>query len=74
MSIIINFEWDPKKAHLKKDKHGIDFEETATIFNDPRALTIFDPDHSQGEDRWITMGFSKKGRLLIACHTFREEN
>ena len=51
-----NFEWDPQKARLNHKKHGIRFEEAATIFRDPKALTIFDPDHSKIEDRWITMG------------------
>ena len=69
-----NFEWDPQKARLNHKKHGIRFEEAATIFRDPKALTIFDPDHSEIEDRWITMGISKNGRLLIVCHTFQEEN
>ena len=69
-----NFEWDPRKARSNYRKHGIRFEEAATVFRDPRALTIFDTDHSEHEDRWITMGISKKGRLLIVCHTFIEEN
>ena len=69
-----NFEWDPHKAYSNNKKHGILFEEAATVFRDPRALTIFDPDHSGHEDRWLTMGFSKAGRLLIVCHTFQEEN
>ena len=69
-----NFEWDPHKAHSNYRKHGIRFEEAATIFRDPKALTIFDPDHSEYEDRWITMGILKTGRLLIVCHTFQEEN
>lgn len=45
----------------------------ATIFPDPMALTIFDPDHSEGDERWITMGLSGKGRLLIFVHTFRND-
>ena len=69
-----NFEWDPHKAELNYKKHGIRFEEAATVFRDQKALTIFDPDYSQLEDRWIMMGLSKTGRLLIVCHTFQEEN
>ena len=68
-----NFEWDPHKAQLNHKKHGILFEEAATVFRDPRALTIFDSDYSELEDRWITMGISKTGRLLIVCHTFQQE-
>ena len=69
-----NFEWDPNKAQANAEKHGVNFEEAATIFLDPMAVTIYDPDHSGVEDRWITMGISKNGRLLVTCHTFREEN
>ena len=69
-----NFEWDPHKARFNYRKHEVRFEKAATIFRDPRALTIFDPDHSDHEDRWITMGISKTGRLLIVCHTFQELN
>ena len=69
-----NFEWDPIKARENVNKHGVDFEEAATIFRDSKALSIFDPDHSETEDRWITMGISEKGRLLIVNHAFREES
>jgi uncharacterized DUF497 family protein len=74
MSINYNFEWDPRKAHDNRDKHGVTFEEAATVFRDSKALSIFDPDHSEAEDRWITMGISGKGRLLIVSHTFQEES
>ena len=73
MSVNYNFEWDPKKAHSNQEKHGVSFEEAATVFLDPMAMTIYDPDHSETEDRWITMGISKNGRLLIVCHTFHKE-
>ena len=73
MTINYNFEWDTIKAYENQGKHGITFDEAATIFKDVKALTIFDPDHSETEDRWITMGFSEKERLLIVIHTFREE-
>ena len=69
-----NFEWDPHKAHLNYNKHGIRFAEAATVFRDPHALTIFDSEHSGIEERWITMGISKTGKLLIVCHTFLEED
>jgi uncharacterized DUF497 family protein len=68
-----NFEWDPVKAKENLDKHGVAFEEAATVFKDPKAISIFDPDHSESEDRWITMGISEKGKVLIVAHTFREE-
>jgi len=74
MVINYNFEWDPRKAHDNRNKHGITFDEAATVFRDSKALSIFDPDHSETEDRWITMGFSGNGRLLIVIHTFRDES
>ncbi len=61
-----NFEWDPLKAQRNRKKHGIRFEEAATVIRDPKALTIFDPDHSEIEDRWITMGISKI-RKAVDC-------
>ncbi len=74
MGINFDFEWDLKKAQSNKRKHGVGFEESATVFLDPMAVTIYDPDHSETEERWITMGISKNGRVLIVCHTFREES
>lgn len=68
-----NFEWDPHKANSNRNKHGISFEDAATIFRDPRMLSIYDSEHSEEEDRWITIGMSAQGRLLVVCHTFREE-
>lgn len=72
MAVNYNFEWDPIKARENRNKHGVNFDEAATVFRDSSALSIFDPDHSETEDRWITMGISEKGRLLIVNHTFRE--
>ena len=69
-----NFEWDPVKARNNRDKHAVTFDEAATVFKDPNALSIFDPDHSETEDRWISLGISEKGRLLIVIHTFQEES
>ncbi len=71
--MIYNFDWDPNKANLNQEKHGVSFEEAVTIFKDSRAISIFDPDHSESEDRWITSGLSQNGRLLVTCHTFRDE-
>jgi uncharacterized DUF497 family protein len=73
MVINYNFEWDPRKALHNREKHAVSFDEAATVFSDSKALSLFDPDHSEAEDRWITMGISKKGRLLIVIHTFRKE-
>ncbi|RPI09271.1 MAG: BrnT family toxin [Zetaproteobacteria bacterium] len=68
-----NFEWDPTKARSNREKHGVTFEEAATVFRDPRALTLYDPDHSESENRWVTLGISGSGRLLVLCHTYNEE-
>lgn len=68
-----NFEWDPKKARSNIKKHGVTFEEAATAFQDPRMLNMYDPDHSELEDRWVTLGISRSGRLLVICHTFHEK-
>ncbi|MEW6440016.1 MAG: BrnT family toxin [bacterium] len=69
---IYDFEWDPLKARMNHRKHGVGFEEAATVFLDSGALSVYDSEHSEVEDRWITMGFSSGGRLLVVCHTFEE--
>lgn len=68
-----DFEWDPAKAKTNMQKHGVTFEEAATVMRDPRAMNMYDPDHSESEDRWITLGISGSGRLLVVCHTFYEK-
>jgi uncharacterized DUF497 family protein len=73
MPVNYNFEWDPIKARANLDKHGVAFDEAATVFKDSRAISIFDPDHSETEDRWVTMGISEKERLLIVIQTFLKE-
>ena len=74
MTINYNFEWNPIKARKNLTKHKVAFDEAATIFQDSKALSIFDPDHNELEERWITIGFSEKGRVLIVSHTFIEDN
>jgi uncharacterized protein len=64
-------EWDPTKAASNAAKHGVSFEEAATVFLDVLSLTIADPDHSFQEERFITMGRSAAGRLLVVVHTDR---
>lgn len=68
-----DFEWDPAKAQENLGKHGVRFREAATVFRDPLALTLFDADHSNGEERWVTVGISALGRILVVCHTYRAE-
>jgi uncharacterized DUF497 family protein len=69
----MRFTWDPWKAAANFDKHGVSFEEAATIFGDPLAMTGADPDHSIDETRWITFGFSDRGRLLVVAHSDRRD-
>lgn len=70
----MNFEWDPGKARQNRRKHRISFEEAATIFGDPLAITYPDPDHSILEQRFITVGLSRVNRVLIVAHTDRDQN
>jgi uncharacterized DUF497 family protein len=69
----VEFEWDDVKAESNLKKHGVSFEEGATIFNDPKIATVFDPDHTEDEDRYISIGTSIQGSLLVIIHTEREE-
>jgi len=64
----LTFEWDPEKAERNLEKHGVSFSEAATVFADPPSLTIDDPDHSVGEQRFITMGHSYQERLVVVAH------
>ncbi len=70
----MQFEWDPKKAKENLQKHGISFDEAVTAFYDPLSATFDDPDHSLDEQRYITIGFSSKGHLLLDAHAERGEN
>lgn len=67
----MRFEWDPEKARRNEKKHGVSFEEAVTVFYDPLAATLEDVDHSVGEQRLITVGFSSRDRLLFVSHTER---
>jgi uncharacterized protein len=69
----MEFEWNPDKAVLNLEKHGISFLEAATVFNDPLSVTFPDPDHSIGESRYIIIGVSRFGQLLVVAHTDRGE-
>lgn len=69
----LTFEWDDAKAQQNERKHLVSFEEAATVFADPLALTIDDPMHSQQEDRFVTIGESARSRLLVVVHTDRDE-
>ena len=67
----MEFEWHDPKAAINIQKHGVSFEEAASVFLDQLAVTGPDPDHSIGEDRYITFGMSRLGRLLAVSHTYR---
>ena len=72
-SVKYNFDWDPNKASSNLLKHGLSFDEATTVFRDACMLSIYDREHSEEEDRWISIGLSETGRVLVVCHTFREE-
>ena len=68
----MEFEWDQDKAAANLTKHGIDFVEASTIFGDPLEVTIPDPGHSEGEARFLSLGRSATGQLLVVAYTERE--
>ena len=68
----MRFEWDEKKAAANLAKHGVSFVDAVTVFYDPLAATFPDPDHSIGEERFVTVGYSLAGRLLVVSH--RDQN
>lgn len=68
----MNFEWDPDKADRNLATHGVSFSEASTTFGDPLSMTIPDPRHSEGEERFVLFGMSEQGRLLAVVHTDRE--
>ena len=70
----MEFEWDPIKAARNLRKHGVSFNEAASVFGDTLSITVPDPDHSLDEDHFIIVGMSYFGRLLIVAHSERGEN
>ena len=71
---MIQFTWNHEKAKQNLKKHNIAFEEAATVFYDTLSATFDDPDHSVGEQRLITVGYSSRNRLLVVSHTEREKS
>ena len=69
----MKFEWDSEKSETNIRKHQVRFEDAASIFGDPLAITFRDPDHSVGERRYLTFGVSQNGILLVLSHTYRNE-
>ncbi len=70
----MNFEWDPEKASSNLAKHSVSFPEAASAFGDRLSLLIADPAHSDDESRWILLGMTKSGRLVVVAHAERGES
>lgn len=64
------FEWDAAKARSNLTKHGIRFEQAAVVFRDPNALSVYDQEHRDDEDRWVTLGVNESGALCVVHHTY----
>lgn len=71
--MVLAFEWDEQKAELNYRKHRVSFEEAQTVFRDPDSITILDSEHSIEEDRYIDIGLSERGRILVVAYTERQE-
>jgi hypothetical protein len=68
----MEFEWDEAKAAANLAKHAVSFEEAKTVFDDPVYVDLYDPDHSQDESRYIIIGLSRQGRLVLVSYTARD--
>jgi len=71
---MLRFEWDPNKAKQNLEIHNISFDEASTAFRDTLSLAIYDPLHSEKEERFVLIGNSHKNRLLVVVHTERGDN
>jgi len=71
---VLLFEWDPNKAKENLETHGVSFDEASTAFRDTLSLAIYDPLHSEQEDRFVLIGSSHRNRLLVVVHTERGDN
>jgi uncharacterized protein len=69
----MEFEWDTRKAKTNQIKHQVTFQEAASVFGDPMAVTFEDPDHSENESRYVTFGLSQFKRLLVVSHMERND-
>ena len=70
----MTFEWDDNKAETNSSKHGVSFEEAKTVFDDLLYVDFYDPDHSEDEERYLIVGHSNRGRLLIVSYTERGDS
>lgn len=71
-AIVYHFDWDPAKARSNVAKHGVTFQRATLVFRDPFALSVYDADHSDTEDRWITLGLTADDEYLVVIHTWTE--
>ncbi len=69
----IRFECDENKNRINRKKHKVSFKEAESVFYDENARLIYDPEHSEDEDRYVPLGMSNRFRLLVVCHCYREE-
>ena len=69
----MDYEWDEQKAARNLEKHGISFADAATVFDDPLYVDFYDPDHSSGEQRYLVIGMSREGHLVIVSYTERND-
>lgn len=67
----LDVAWNPAKALSNLAKHGVSFDQAATVLLDSLALTVFDAEHSQAEERWFTLGTASEGKLLAVSHTYQ---
>jgi uncharacterized protein len=70
----LHFEWDESKNSINLKKHSISFEEAKSVFYDPYARLINDPEHSESEDRFIILGLSRRLNVLVVCHCYRKQD
>jgi len=67
-----HFDWDPVKAQSNLAEHKVSFRLAGSVFHDPLAVTIFDEQHSEEEERWVTLGQAENGQYLVVVHTFNQ--
>lgn len=70
----MKFEWDLHKEASNIQKHGVSFEQASYVFSDPFALSTFDVEHSEMEDRWVLLGRPRSEVILVVIHTFRDKD
>ncbi len=71
---MLHFEWDQAKANSNIKKHGVSFEEAESVFYDEAAIEYYDHEHSDWEERFLMLGLSRKSRMLLICHCYREND